>query len=73
MYLVVVRVTDPASLTDRMQTMRTWLDHRRLEPCSFRYDRQTERIRLGFNLEAEAAEFARVFSGSVLVPDISGA
>ena len=68
MFQVEVRIRDDNLLTQRMTAMREWLDHRRLEPASFRYTLVAPgfMVRVDFAGAAEAAAFARDFGGSVL-------
>jgi len=51
-----------------MSQMRTWLDHKRLEPDGFRCSRGSPATacRLDFKVEAEAVAFAKAFGGRVL-------
>ena len=51
-----------------MNKMRTWLDHHRFEPDTFRQldERLGARFRLEFKIEREAEAFAAAFSGRVL-------
>lgn len=69
LYIAEVSITGD-DLTERMNRMRAWLDHQRLEPGKFRLCRVGERqmVRVSFNLEREAAAFASEFGGSVLCP-----
>jgi hypothetical protein len=55
------------ALLQTMGIMRTWLDHKRFEPATFRYTFVTGGIalRVVFTIESEAAAFARAFSGQV--------
>ncbi len=65
-YIVTVTITDP-NLIDRMNQMRTWLDHRRVEPSRFRFadgDAAGE-CRVHFTSEADATAFASEFGGEV--------
>src|SRR5258708_15204469 len=56
------------ALSDTMQTMRTWLDHKRFEPITFRYSFTSAGIvcRVDFDIEGEAAVFATAFDGTVV-------
>jgi hypothetical protein len=69
MFPVEIRIPNEEALAETMQTMRTWLDHQRFEPLTFRYTFETARIlfRVDFALEAEAAAFARAFEGKLVV------
>jgi hypothetical protein len=66
--VVMVPVAE-SDLPDRMMTMRTWLDHQKLEPDTFRYtpDAWADGIfRVGFKFEHEAMAFAEAFGGQVV-------
>jgi len=56
------------SLPTMLSDMRTWLDHRRVEPDSFRHFSRAAKVvfRVDFKLEAEARAFAKAFGGRVL-------
>jgi hypothetical protein len=61
-------------LNERMNRMRAWLDHQRVEPSVFRLSQTDDRqvVRAFFKAESEAAAFAGEFGGSVVslpVPD----
>jgi hypothetical protein len=66
-YLVEVCVSG-RELVDSMAEMRTWLDHRRIEPHGFRHCRDSARIMLhvDFNSEPDAIGFARAFGGRMV-------
>jgi hypothetical protein len=66
-YLVEVCVSD-RGLVDSMAEMRTWLDHRRIEPNGFRHCRDSARImcQVDFNSEPDATGFARAFGGRMV-------
>ena len=67
-YVVEVPVAGD-DLTERMNTMRTWLDRQRLEPKRFRFSGADVRptvCRVNFNTENEATAFAHEFGGRVL-------
>ena len=51
-----------------MSLMRTWLDHHRFEPDTFRQltGGNGTRFRLEFKVEGEAVAFAAAFGGQVL-------
>ena len=65
---IPVRERDEDALTARMTAMREWLDHRRVEPSSFRYTFMEPGIlfRVDFSAEAAAVAFAREFGGRVV-------
>lgn len=69
MFPVEIRISerDEDVLTARMTAMREWLDHRRVEPSSFRYTFTSPGIlfRVDFKIEEETTMFAREFGGSV--------
>ena len=60
--------SDEDALTARMNAMREWLDHRRVEPSTFRYTfaELGMLFRVDFSVEAAAAAFAREFGGRVI-------
>ena len=66
-YLVEICVGDHG-LVDAMAEMRTWLDHRRIEPNGFRHCRDSARtlFHVDFNTEPDAIGFARAFGGRVI-------
>jgi len=66
-YIVEVCVSD-RGLVASMAEMRTWLDHRRIEPNGFRHRRENARVmfHVDFNSEPDAIGFARAFSGRVV-------
>jgi hypothetical protein len=66
-YLVEICIGDGALIAS-MAEMRTWLDHRRIEPNGFRHCRDSARIlfHVDFNSEADAIEFALAFGGRVI-------
>ena len=68
MFPVEVLIADEDKLVETIETMRTWLDHKRFEPAVFRYSFGDARIlfQVDFANEAEAAEFAKAFAGSVI-------
>jgi hypothetical protein len=51
-----------------MREMRTWFDHRRIEPDAFRHATAGERITFyaDFRAEPDAVAFARAFGGRVI-------
>jgi hypothetical protein len=55
-------------LVEAMADMRTWLDHKRIEPLGFRHCRDTARItfQVDFNNEPDAIDFARAFGGRMV-------
>lgn len=66
-YIVEVCVGD-RGLVSAMAEMRTWLDHRRIEPQGFRHCRESLRVmfHVDFNNEPDAVGFARAFGGRVV-------
>ena len=66
-YLVEVCVSG-RGLVDSMAEMRTWLDHRRIEPHGFRHRRNDAAImfHVDFTSEPDAIGFARAFGGRVV-------
>lgn len=66
-YTVEVRLIGSDMLVS-MSDMRTWLDHRKVEPDAFRISRGTPvtACRLDFKFEDEAAAFATAFNGRLL-------
>jgi hypothetical protein len=66
-YIVEVCVSDHG-LVDSMADMRTWLDHKRIEPLGFRHCADSKRMtfQVDFNSEPEAAGFARAFGGRMI-------
>ncbi len=65
MFLVEVTIQHEDELTEKMEAMRTWLDHRRFEPATFRYTFASPSVgcRIEFSIEAEALAFAAAFGG----------
>ena len=65
---IPVRERDEDALTARMTAMREWLDHRRVEPSTFRYTfaELGMLFRVDFSIEAAAVAFAREFGGRVV-------
>lgn len=66
LYIVTVTTGGP-DFMDRMNQMRTWLDHRHVEPSHFRCsvgDASGE-YRVHFDAEADAVAFASEFDGEV--------
>jgi len=72
-YLVEVCVSG-RGLVDSMAEMRTWLDHRRIEPNGFRHRGESARMKfhVDFNYEPDAIGFAQAFGGR-LVGEPAGA
>ena len=71
MFPVEIRIRDDDALTPQMNAMREWLDHRHLEPSTFRYTFNTFALpgiifQVDFSTAAEAAMFAREFGGRVI-------
>lgn len=66
-YIVEISVSD-RGLVASMAEMRTWLDHRRIEPNGFRHRRENFCImfHVDFNSEPDAVGFARAFGGRVV-------
>jgi hypothetical protein len=67
LYTVEVRLIGGDLITS-MSHMRTWLDHRRLEPDAFRHSSGGAGItfRVDFKLEEQALAFARSFGGRLI-------
>jgi hypothetical protein len=67
LYTVEVRLIGGDLITS-MSHMRTWLDHRRIEPDAFRHSAGGAGItfRVDFKREDEALAFARVFGGRLI-------
>jgi hypothetical protein len=67
LYTVEVQLIG-AGLPTMLSDMRTWLDHHRIEPDSFRHFSRTSKVvfRVEFKLEAEARAFAKALGGRVL-------
>ena len=68
MLTVEFRVFDEEKFSELMTRTREWLDHRRLEPTTFRYTFLTPGVlfRVDFDAETEASEFAEAFGGRVM-------
>ena len=66
-YFVEVCVSE-LGLVDLMANMRTWLDHKRIEPQGFRHCRDSVRMtfQVEFNNEPDAIEFAQAFGGRLI-------
>ena len=66
-FRVEIRLPDETILTDRMLTMRQWLDYQRFEPATFRYTFTPPGILLPveFPADAQAIAFAKAFDGVV--------
>jgi hypothetical protein len=66
-YVAEIPVADD-DLNDRMNRMRTWLDHQGFEPTSFQLTEGDGRqvVRVVFNTESQAMAFAAEFGGSLL-------
>ena len=66
-YIVEVCVSD-SRLVDSMADMRTWLDHKRIEPLGFRHCRDSVRMtfQVDFTNEPDAIEFGRAFGGRMV-------
>lgn len=67
MFCVNIKIPDEDRLQDEMQNMRTWLDHQRYEPATFRQSRAASGIMfyVYFEAEVEATSFAAAFGGLV--------
>lgn len=69
MFPVAIRLreTDEKVVTEKMTSMREWLDHRRFEPSTFRYTFEAPGLvfQVDFKIEAEAMAFAQAFGGEV--------
>lgn len=65
-FVVEVRRVE-GDLIGEMNRMRAWLDHRRLQPSSFRLLRVGEAriVRVRFRTEDDAAAFALEFAGTL--------
>jgi hypothetical protein len=63
-YIVEVSVNG-RGMVGSMADMRTWLDHKRIEPLGFRHGGDSARLtfQVDFNNETDAIEFARAFGG----------
>jgi len=72
-YIVEVCVSD-RGLVDSMAEMRTWLDHRRIEPNGFRHRSECAgmKFHVDFNQEPEAIGFAQAFGGRLVVAPVLG-
>ena len=69
-YIVEIGV-EHRNLIGAMAQMRTWFDHRRIEPDAFRHssDRAEITFRVDFSAEAEASAFAQAFGGRLIGSD----
>lgn len=67
LFTVEVRLIGGDFVTALTQ-MRTWLDHRRIEPDAFRHSAGGAGVtfRVEFKVESEAAQFARTFGGRLI-------
>ena len=67
LYTVEVRLIGGEFMTS-MAEMRTWLNHRRIEPDAFRHSPGGAGVtfRVDFKIESEATEFARAFGGRLI-------
>ena len=68
MFPVEIPIFDERRLVETMESMRTWLDHKRFEPAAFRYSYGRSRLvfRIDFSAEAQAIDFAKAFSGEIV-------
>jgi hypothetical protein len=66
--LYIVEIPIDGDLTERMNQMRTWLDHLRCQPGACRSASIGGKtvFRVEFIVEAEARAFAQAFGGRVL-------
>ena len=62
-----IRENNEKVVTEKMTTMREWLDHPRFEPSAFRYRFEPPDLvfQVEFKMEAEANAFANAFAGRV--------
>jgi hypothetical protein len=62
-----IRENNEKVVTEKMTSMREWLDHRRFEPSAFRYRSEPPDLvfQVEFKTEAEAVAFANTFAGRV--------
>ena len=62
-----IRENNEKIVTEKMTSMREWLDHRRLEPSTFRYRFEPPGLvfQVEFQMESEATAFANAFAGRV--------
>jgi hypothetical protein len=62
-----IRENNEKVVTEKMTSMREWLDHRRFEPSAFRYRSEPPGLvfQVEFQMEAEAITFANAFGGQV--------
>ena len=67
LYTVEVRLIGGDFIASMAQ-MRTWLDHRRIEPDAFRQSSGGAGVtfRVDFRIKAEAADFAKAFAGRLI-------
>ena len=73
-YIAEAPVTDD-DLDEKMNRMRAWLDHQRIQPSSFRLSLAGDKpvVRVSFEVEAKAAAFAAEFGGSMLSLPVAAA
>ena len=66
-YIVEISVSN-RDFIDSMTQMRSWFDHRRIEPDWFRHASVGAGIifRVDFSVEADASAFAKAFGGQVI-------
>jgi hypothetical protein len=66
--VIYIRESNEQAVTARMNTMREWLDHRRVEPSTFRYIFEPSGFvfQVDFKVKEEAASFAKEFGGCVM-------
>jgi hypothetical protein len=67
MRFIVELAISEQDFTERMNTMRAWLDHCRCQPSAFRFAGPEQSIcRVHFEAENEATAFASEFGGRLL-------
>ena len=66
LYIVGLTIAEQ-NIVERMNEMRTWLDHRHIEPAMFRLvDGEVPgELRVNFTSQADAVAFAAQFGGEV--------
>jgi hypothetical protein len=76
MFPVEIRIRDGGekAVTAKMNSMREWLDHQRVQPSTFRYTFESGGLvfQVEFKTEAEAMTFAHEFGGRVLFVSARG-
>ena len=67
LYIVEIPIgTEPKSLLEQMNQMRTWLDHMQYQPVGFRRIEGKAVCRVDFVDEAQARNFASAFAGQMM-------